>query len=111
MILWSAGQSTALEAGAVADGRDVGSVGVFMPDVDGDDVVTRRSRGDGFRDEATGSPWTVTGLAVDGPLAGTQLERVPHLDTFWFAWSTYRPGTDRRATHRAVIGSLSGRVA
>jgi hypothetical protein len=82
----------ALESGSVAEGRDIGSVGVFLPTNEGDDVVLTPDDG-GFRDAATGSLWTVTGLAIEGPLAGTQLERVPHLDTFWFAWSTYRPGT------------------
>jgi hypothetical protein len=27
-------------------------------------------------------------------LAGTALEQFHHLDTFWFAWSTYQPETD-----------------
>ena len=27
-------------------------------------------------------------------LAGSTLERIPHLDTFWFAWATYRPGSE-----------------
>jgi hypothetical protein len=31
------------------------------------------------------------GRATDGPLAGEQLEAIPHLDTFWFSWSTYQP--------------------
>ena len=41
-----------------------------------------------------GSFWSVTGAATEGPLAGAQLERLDHLDTFWFAWATYRPGTE-----------------
>jgi len=92
LILWAAGQSTALETTSLAEGRDIGSVGVFLPSNDGA-PVTLTAVDDGFRDEATGSRWTVTGLAIEGPLEGAQLERVPHLDTFWFAWSTYRPGT------------------
>jgi hypothetical protein len=92
VILWSAGQATALESASIAEGRDIGSVGVFVPAVDGETLVLA-PEGGRFRDAATSSLWTVTGLAIEGPLAGTQLERVPHLDTFWFAWSTYRPGT------------------
>jgi len=92
VILWAAGQSTALESGGIADGRDIGSVGVFIPAIDGESLVLTASEA-GFEDAATGSLWTVTGLAIEGPLAGSQLERIPHLDTFWFAWSTYRPGT------------------
>jgi hypothetical protein len=41
--------------------------------------------------------WAVEGLrsalAVDGPLAGAQLRRVEHLDTFWFAWAAFHPDT------------------
>ena len=48
----------------------------------------------GFVDNETGSTWTIVGRAVEGPLAGESLEAVPHLDTFWFAWAAYRPGTE-----------------
>ncbi len=92
VILWSPGQSTALEGSAVDDGRDVGSVGVFVP-LAGEQSLTLAGDGEGFIDEETGSRWSVAGVAVAGELAGTQLERIPHLDTFWFAWATYRPGS------------------
>ncbi len=92
VILWNPGQSTALEGAGVDDGRDVGSVGVFVPQV-GEQTLTIVADGDGFVDEETASRWTVAGVAVDGELAGSELERIPHLDTFWFAWATYRPGS------------------
>lgn len=92
VILWKPGQASALDASTVDEGRDVGSVGVFVPEVDGSSVTL--VAGDGqFVDEETGSTWTIAGVAVDGPLKGSRLERVEHLDTFWFAWSTYRPET------------------
>ncbi len=91
-ILWKAGQATALETGSVEDGRDVGSVGVFSPVVDGT-TLTFAAVDDGFVDEETGTRWNVAGVAIDGELMGTMLERIPHLDTFWFAWATYRPGS------------------
>lgn len=93
VILWMAGQATALEAPQIVSGRDVGSVGVFAPTVDGE-VLTFGVEGGAFLDTQTSSTWDITGRATDGPLQGSQLERVPHLDTFWFAWSTYAPGTD-----------------
>ncbi len=93
VIFWVAGQSTALEASRIDEGRDVGSTAVFDPVVDGE-ALTFSASGDGFVDDQTGSIWTFTGLATDGSLAGTQLERLNHLDTFWFAWATYQPGTD-----------------
>ncbi len=84
------GTASSLDAGALADGADIGAVGVFVNDVDGE-PLTFRSEGDGFVDEETGSTWNILGKATTGPLENTQLEPVTHVDTFWFAWSTYRP--------------------
>lgn len=92
VILWKAGQATALESDRIDGGRDVGSAAVFIPVVDGD-TLTLTAEGDEFIDAETGSTWNVAGEAVGGPLAGTRLEQINHLDTFWFAWATYQPGT------------------
>lgn len=93
VIFWKAGQSSALEVSDIDSGRDVGSVGVFSPVVDGR-ILTFTADGDGFVDDQTGSVWDITGSAVSGELTGTNLEQIHHLDTFWFAWSTYQPETD-----------------
>ncbi len=93
IILWTKGQSSALEADGIGEGRDIGSVGVFNALVEGA-TLTFAAHDRAFVDDQTQSTWDITGRAVNGPLAGSQLERVPHLDTFWFAWSTYAPGTD-----------------
>lgn len=93
VILWKAGQASALDQSQIADGREVGSVGVFSPLVDGQllDFFAEDGR---FLDEQTGSEWDITGRALSGDLAGSTLTQIHHLDTFWFAWSTYQPGTD-----------------
>ncbi|HEX9645572.1 MAG TPA: DUF3179 domain-containing protein [Acidimicrobiia bacterium] len=93
VIMWKVGQVTALETGQIVDGRDVGSVGVFSPVVDGE-MLTFSTDADVFVDAETGSSWDVTGTAVAGPLAGSHLDQIHHLDTFWFSWSTYQPATD-----------------
>ena len=93
VIFWKGGQSSALDSAQVAGGRDVGSVGVFSPTVDGRPLTFSADAG-GFVDEETATTWDVTGIATEGPLASSQLERIHHLDTFWFSWSTYQPGTD-----------------
>jgi hypothetical protein len=93
IVFWAEGQSSALESGTIAAGRDVGSVGVFSPVLDGETLTFSVVDGS-FTDDQTGSVWSITGQATSGELSGTQLERIPHLDTFWFAWSTYAPGTD-----------------
>lgn len=93
VVFWKSGQASALEAGRVDSGRDVGSVGVFSPIVDGE-TLTFTVEGDTFVDEQTSSQWDITGQATSGELAGTSLEQIHHLDTFWFAWSTYQPETE-----------------
>ena len=48
-----------------------------------------------LRDIETGSLWQVlTGQAVDGPLFGQRLERLPSHYSFWFAWSDFHPATE-----------------
>jgi hypothetical protein len=93
VIFWKAGQATALEGTGVAEGRDVGSVAVFAPTAEGHSL-TFVAEGDGFVDRETGSTWNIAGEAVGGELAGSRLEQINHLDTFWFAWATYQPGTE-----------------
>jgi len=92
VVWWAPGTSSALDAGNVADGVDVGATGAFIPVVDGQ-ALTFTASGDRFVDDQTGSTWNLLGRATSGPLAGRQLEAVVHVDTFWFAWSVFRPDT------------------
>jgi len=91
-IFWREGQASALDEGTITDGKDVGSVGVFRTVVD-QMPLTFGYDGEFFVDSETGSKWTIAGDAVAGPLKGSRLERVPHFDTFWFAWAAYEPNT------------------
>lgn len=84
------GTASALDAGTVSEGRDVGVTGVFSPEIDGAEL-TFTAQGEEFVDDETGSTWNVLGEATSGTLAGRRLEAIPHVDTFWFAWSAFRP--------------------
>jgi hypothetical protein len=45
-------------------------------------------------DAETGSRWSVfNGVAIDGPLAGKTLERIPSTTSFWFGWKDFHPDT------------------
>lgn len=88
VVFWQPGTSTAFGNSGV----DVGSSGVFNPELDGQ-LLTFEFDGEGFVDQETGSRWNILGQAVDGPLAGEQLEKVVAGDHFWFAWATFRPDT------------------
>jgi len=89
------GTASPLQHETVDGGDDIGATGVFytdgLEDVGGDVIFVRD--GAGFVDDVTGSRWNLLGEAIEGPLAGQRLERATHLDTFWFAWSSYRPET------------------
>jgi hypothetical protein len=92
VIFWVAGQASALDAGEVFGGRDVGSAAVFTPRI-GDRELTFSFNGEHFIDAETASVWLLNGEAVEGEFVGERLVQIPHLDTFWFAWSTYQPET------------------
>ena len=96
VFFWEPGTASALDAGDVAGGDDIGATGVFIPRAGGQ-ALTFSAGHDEFVDDQTGSTWNLLGDAVAGPLAGTKLEAVPHVDTFWFAWSAFRPDS-------AIIG-------
>jgi hypothetical protein len=96
VFFWEPGTASALDAGDVAGGDDIGATGVFIPRAGGQ-ALTFSAGHDEFVDDQTGSTWNLLGKAVAGPLAGTKLEAVPHVDTFWFAWSAFRPDS-------AIIG-------
>ncbi|NNE72275.1 MAG: DUF3179 domain-containing protein [Acidimicrobiales bacterium] len=93
LVVWQlGGTASALDSSTIANGRDVGATGVFSPVLDGRTLSFARTA-DGFVDAETGSTWNILGRATDGELAGSALSRVPHVDSFWFAWTAFQPDT------------------
>ena len=92
VVLYSHDTASALGASRIAEARDAGATGVFVPQADGR-PLTLSATGDQFIDAETGSTWNVLGKAVAGPLAGAQLEPVVHGDYFAFAWLAFKPDT------------------
>ncbi|MCP4358460.1 MAG: DUF3179 domain-containing protein [Chloroflexi bacterium] len=86
------GTASALDAEQIAASEDVGATGVFDPVVDGQ-ALTFTTDGELFTDNETGSFWNIVGQAVDGPLAGTQLQPIVNGDHFWFSWAAFKPDT------------------
>ena len=92
IALYAPGAVSALDTADVAEGRDVGSTGVFLAEVDGR-PVTVEPAGDGtFADAADGSAFDVLGRRRSG--SGPDLTPVEHLDTFWFAITAFDPETE-----------------
>ena len=86
------GTSSTLDRAAIADGKDVGSSGVFSPFVNGQKYQFEK-KGQNIVDTKTKSMWNVFGNAVKGPLKGEVLRAIPHADHFWFAWAAFKPDT------------------
>ena len=92
VVFFQFGTASALDAGQIGESRDVGAAGVFRPVADGR-TLTFSADGDDIIDDQTGSRWNVLGRAIEGELAGAQLELVAHANHFWFAWAVFKPDT------------------
>lgn len=91
IALYAPGAVSALDTPDVAEGRDVGSTGVFLAEIDGL-PVTLELTGDGTFVDADGSAFDVLGRRRSG--SGPDLTPVEHLDTFWFAITAFDPETE-----------------
>lgn len=92
-VFWMPGTTSPLDAPRVAEGRDVGSTGVFDRRLAGRMLEFEPAGTGRFRDRVTGSMFDLLGRATSGPLRGSQLSPVPHGNHFWFAWGVFKPGT------------------
>jgi len=95
VVFWEPGTASALDAGRLAEGRDVGSAQAYYPVLEdresgGVTPLTFKWDGESIRDEETGSRWSVSGRAIDGPLAGAQLESPVSINHFWFSWNAFQ---------------------
>lgn len=92
VIFFSEKSKSALDAERLADSRNVGAAGVFLPVLDGM-TLSFKVRDGSFVDDQTGSTWNLLGGAMTGPLAGKRLLPFPHTVPFAFAWLVFRPNT------------------
>jgi len=94
VIFHKSGTASALDAGAISQGRDVGSVAVFdRRSTDGRTLTFVAGEDGVYTDEETGSVWNILGEAVAGELAGQRLTQILAFDHFWFAWAAFHPET------------------
>ncbi len=94
VVFWAPGVASALDDARISAGRDVGASAVFTPAAGGRNLTFEPAVDGRFRDRETRSEWNLSGLAVTGELAGTQLAEEPHGNHFWFAWGVFRPETE-----------------
>ncbi len=95
VVFWRPGTVSALDEALIDASADIGSAGVYRPEVEGRSLTFHRPAGVAgpIVDVETGTTWSVTGHAIDGPLAGRRLEPVTHGTHFWFAWAAFEPDT------------------
>ncbi|PJF45132.1 MAG: hypothetical protein CUN55_00355 [Phototrophicales bacterium] len=94
VVFWQPGAVSALDTSQIDDAREVGSAAIFDPTLSDGTVLTFVADNTTIRDEQTGSTWNIFGQAVDGELAGTQLNQLRSVSHFWFAWAAFFPETE-----------------
>lgn len=92
VVFWMAGTVSALDASQIPESQDVGAAAAYVPVVEGRRLTFSVQDGE-VVDGETGSRWAITGRAVEGPLAGAQLEVAVAIDSFWFDWAAFHPET------------------
>ena len=60
----------------------------------GERVLRFNYRDEQLIDTETQSLWSSDGQAESGPLAGAQLQKLPGVPAFWFAWLAFHPKTE-----------------
>lgn len=92
VAFWAPGTAS-IYAERTAEGADVGAAVGFSPLVDGRRLRFRPHGEDRFQDRETGTVWSLSGLGLEGPLAGRRLRQLDEGVHFWFVWAAYRPRT------------------
>ncbi len=109
VVLWAPGTASALDAGSVAGGADVGAATTYARQLNGE-TLTFVVEADRIIDEHTGTEWDVLGSGVTGPLADRQLEPIVSINYFWFSWAAFKPETriyDGAESTSATLGAAS----
>ena len=91
-VFWQEGTASALDSSSIAQGQDVGAVGVFGRRL-GDRALTFAWQEGAFTDLETNSTWNLLGEATSGELEGQTLSPIVHDNTLWFAWAAFKPET------------------
>ena len=82
LVVFDQAAATGVAFSRVVDGREL--TFELVTDVPGDLL--------GVRDLETGTLWSaLSGEAIEGELAGTQLDQLPFTQVFWFAWTDFFP--------------------
>lgn len=90
---WQGGVASALDAGEIDSGRDIGTAALYSRELDGQTLTFIADENGVITDEQTGSTWNAFGTAIDGELKGQQLRQFLAHPHFWFSWVAFQPDT------------------
>lgn len=99
VIFHQPGMLSPLDAARIRDSRSISSAVAFDRRVAGR-TLHFETRADTITDRETGSRWSISGRATDGPLKGTQLTTLPGGVYFAFAWLAFNPDSEIYGTGR-----------
>ena len=86
VVAFQANATTAVAFDRTVDGQTL----TFSPEEQAEDGAGNLV----LVDSETGSRWSaLSGTAMEGPLAGTALTRIPATTSFWFGWKDWHPET------------------
>jgi len=94
VVFWGAPDTAdPLDAPVIAQGQAIGTGIAFDRRVDGQTLTFAPADDGTFTDQETGSTWSILGTSTAGPLEGTTLDPIIHLNEFWFAWAAFNEGS------------------
>ena len=93
VAFWQGGATSALDDSSIDDSRDVGMAALYSRELDGEVLAFVLADDGRILDTQTNSEWNFFGEAVEGELAGRQLEQQLAYPHFWFAWAAFQPET------------------
>ncbi len=93
VIFYLSGTVSNMDEKELSQSKDVGSVTVFNPKVDGK-LLTFSKNNDVFVDKQTQSKWDITGKCIEGKMKGKQLLIEAHSNHFAFSWLAFFPDSE-----------------
>jgi hypothetical protein len=90
VLFFQPGTNSILDSKDISTAKDIGSITVFERIVNGK-TLTFNKEDDKFKDNETGSTWTITGKCVKGKLKGKKLTPIRYGNHFAFSWFAFNP--------------------
>ncbi|MCL4247309.1 MAG: DUF3179 domain-containing protein [Anaerolineae bacterium] len=89
LALWQSGSASALGGASIDDSEDIGWAALYRREINGQILTFTNDVAGVIRDQETSTIWNAFGEAIEGELAGAQLERMIAAPHFWFAWAAF----------------------